>query len=76
MIAALRSAKPRVHLRGVADDLAIVTGPLVGRYVADLAVFEAKGLHVRLRFGLPPRRIKTAGVLTAAAHMVQRKSSL
>ena len=65
-----------VHFRGVADDLSLVTGPLVGRDVADLAVFEAEGLHVRLRFGLPPRRDKTARVVTAAVQMVQRKRSL
>ena len=59
------------HLRGVADDHALVTGPLVGRDVADLAVFEADGLHARLRFGFSPRRDKTAGVVTAAAHMSQ-----
>jgi hypothetical protein len=39
-------------------------------------VFEAEGLHVRLRFGLPLRRDKTAGAVTAAAHMVQRKRSI
>jgi hypothetical protein len=31
---------------------------------------------VRLRFGLPPRRDKTARVVTAAVQMVQRKRSL
>ena len=44
------------HFRGAADDLALVTGPLVGPDVADIAVFEAEGLHVRLGPGLPSCR--------------------
>ena len=59
-MAALRSAKPyessAAHLRGVAHDLALVGRALVRVDVADLAVLEAAGPHIRLRALLPPRR--------------------
>ena len=48
--------KGPTHLRGVADDLALVLGALVNRDVADLAVLKAEGLQVSLRSHLPPRR--------------------